>query len=208
MKKKRRVEAASLTPKKDLTDLLSLKIQLADHLIHGSGEDKEHGEEEYDANEDVASPAPKRRKSTPLPQDVKRTAGAKHMPELVPSSTRLDMSDKDLSYFRNPDNLSISEADRYVLYDSQCDEYSSGDSFRQSGNESSDKDEFDNTTLENSSVLDITSAELSIASPAASDNDIATPGPSHVNTLPSANLISRRGIKAPRPVLLRSELAQ
>uniref|UniRef100_A0A1B6JN86 Uncharacterized protein n=1 Tax=Homalodisca liturata TaxID=320908 RepID=A0A1B6JN86_9HEMI len=53
-----------------------------------TSEDKEHGEEEDDANEDVAGPAPKRRKPTPLPQDVKRTEdGAKHMPELVPSST-------------------------------------------------------------------------------------------------------------------------
>ncbi|KAG8259196.1 hypothetical protein J6590_014667 [Homalodisca vitripennis] len=88
----------------------------------------------------------------------------------------LKTSDKDPTYFRNPDNLSINEIDRYALYDSQSDEYSG---------------EFNNTTLENSSVLDITETE-------PSNNNIAVPGPSHVNTLPSANPTSRRGKKAPR----------
>uniref|UniRef100_A0A1B6I1L5 Uncharacterized protein n=1 Tax=Homalodisca liturata TaxID=320908 RepID=A0A1B6I1L5_9HEMI len=70
-------------------------------------------------------------------------------------------SDKDPTYFRNPDNLSINEIDIYALYDSQSDEYSG---------------EFNNTTLENSSVLDITEAE-------SSNNNIAVPGPKAMYTL-------------------------
>lgn len=72
----RRVEATSLTPKKDLPDLLSYKTQLADCLLVGCLEDE--NEEDEEDNDECLGPAPKRKKKTPLPEDVKRTWSKAH----------------------------------------------------------------------------------------------------------------------------------
>lgn len=82
----RRVEAASLTPKKDLTDLLSYKTQLATHLLLGQTE-----EEENEVDNDIRplpGLAPRRTQPTPLPLHAERTHKAKHMPEVADSTIR------------------------------------------------------------------------------------------------------------------------
>lgn len=83
---RRRVEVADNTPKKDRTDLLSYKTDLADRLLQGQVE-VFRDDDEDDGNEILPETPPKRRKPTPLPHDLQRTSGVRHMPELVSAST-------------------------------------------------------------------------------------------------------------------------
>uniref|UniRef100_A0A1B6CIY1 Uncharacterized protein n=1 Tax=Clastoptera arizonana TaxID=38151 RepID=A0A1B6CIY1_9HEMI len=84
------------------------------------------------------------------------------------------MSDKNPADFRDPDNLTVSEIDRYVDYRSESDDFSSNDSYRPSGSESSDGD------LENSTVT----TPYNVSS-CPSDSD--TPGPSGLSSTVSTS---------------------
>ncbi|KAG8265364.1 hypothetical protein J6590_096212 [Homalodisca vitripennis] len=83
------------------------------------------------------------------------------------------MSDKEPLDVRNPDCLTLSEIDRYANYESDSDKYSSGDSYKPSGNETSDSDEPDDG-LENS---------VSICNALSCLPDIDVPGPSGLQSM-------------------------
>lgn len=113
------------------------------------------------------------------------------------------MSDKNPLDFRDPERLTVSEIDRYADCSSDSEEYSSGDSYRPSANESSDdEDNFgETTTIDNSSIPDTNSPGPSnAASPAVSTNFRNV-----VNTTPPRTV---RGKKPPRRVLPWNDLPQ
>lgn len=84
----RRVEAAENTPKRDKTDLLAYKTDLADRLLQDEAE--MDLDEDGDDGVDVLPEAPpKTKKVTPKPDFYQRTSGVKHLPGIVTArSTR------------------------------------------------------------------------------------------------------------------------
>lgn len=101
------------------------------------------------------------------------------------------MSRKRPMDFRDPDNLTVSEIDRYADYESESDVFSSGDSYKPNSSESSDEDDLEGVSM----VIDNDIENISNSNTLASSSSNPSPGPSNYNVsqsnspvLPSTSL--------------------